>query len=317
MRIEQIQHVLEVYKTGSLNKAAKNLFIVQSTLSTSIRSLEKNLGQAIFIRTQNGMEVTDFGREFIRIGKEILDAYDQIQLLATQKRCTEIKKTFCISVYYLDFAIREFINLYSENKILSAENLEFLYYECSRSKVIEHVSKGTSEIGVLMMPDIMKSQWLEFIVSNKLEYYLLSVEAPKILVSDSHPLAKKEEDTISFRELEPYDMLWYEEDGELFRTIHKIILDQYHINNQIRVSGRGSLKEMMHKTDGYIIGCFNENAYKYHKYDQNVRVFCLKEEEIFQYEIGFVKKIGEPLSELSEKYIQALVETLSDNKPMK
>ena len=85
MKIEQIRQALEVYRTGSINKAARNLFIVQSTLSTSIRSLEKELGQDIFIRKQNGIEVTEFGKEFFRLGQEMLDIYDQIQQMATKK----------------------------------------------------------------------------------------------------------------------------------------------------------------------------------------------------------------------------------------
>ena len=40
MRIEQLQHFLEVAKCNSLSQAAENLFIGKSTLSNSISSLE-------------------------------------------------------------------------------------------------------------------------------------------------------------------------------------------------------------------------------------------------------------------------------------
>jgi len=307
MKIEQIRQALEVYRTGSINKAARNLFIVQSTLSTSIRSLEKELGQDIFIRKQNGIEVTEFGKKFFRLGQEMLDIYDQIQFLAAKKSCDEKKKKFCISVYYLDFAVREFIDFYTKHKDL---NTEFLYYECSKSKVIDYVANGTSELGVLVMSDILKPQWLELMAANGLEYYMLSMEAPKILVGSSSPLAKKEGDTVSFKELEPFDMLWYEEDSELFHTINKTLIKRYNIRNHIRLSGRGSLKEMMRKTEGYLMGTFCENAYRHHPYAEDVRVFRLVEENLHQYEIGYVKKIGVPLSDLGQKYISLLSETI-------
>ena len=41
--LEQLNYVIEVSKTGSMNKAANNLFISQSTLSVSIQNLEKEL----------------------------------------------------------------------------------------------------------------------------------------------------------------------------------------------------------------------------------------------------------------------------------
>lgn len=308
MKIEQIRQALEVYRIGSINKAAHKLFIGQSTLSTSIRTMEKELGQDIFIRKQNGIEVTEFGKDFFILGQEMLGIYDQIQLLAAKKNCDERKKKFCISVYYLDFAVREFIDFYTTHKDL---NTEFLYYECSKSKVIDYVANGTSEVGILVMSDILKHQWLELMAANGLEYFMLSMEAPKILVGSTSLLAQKDGDTVSFKELEPFDMLWYEEDGELFQTINKILIKRYNIRNHIRLSDRGSLKEMMRKTDGYLMGTFSENAYRHYPYEEDVRVFRLVEENLHQYEIGYVKKIGVSLSNLGQKYVKLLSKTLN------
>ena len=40
MTINQLKYVVEVAKAGSINKAATNLFISQSVVSTAITSLE-------------------------------------------------------------------------------------------------------------------------------------------------------------------------------------------------------------------------------------------------------------------------------------
>ena len=40
MNLNQLRYVIKVAETGSINRAASNLFISQSVLSTSIRNLE-------------------------------------------------------------------------------------------------------------------------------------------------------------------------------------------------------------------------------------------------------------------------------------
>ena len=45
MDINQLQYVLEVAKTGSITKAAKNLFMGQPNLSKSIKDLENEIGK--------------------------------------------------------------------------------------------------------------------------------------------------------------------------------------------------------------------------------------------------------------------------------
>lgn len=48
MTFEQFKYVLEVAKCGSFNQAANTMFLSQSTLSTSIKNLEEELGQSLF-----------------------------------------------------------------------------------------------------------------------------------------------------------------------------------------------------------------------------------------------------------------------------
>lgn len=54
MTIQQLQYVLEVSRTGSISKAARNLFLSQPNISNSIKNLEQELGATLFIRTSQG-----------------------------------------------------------------------------------------------------------------------------------------------------------------------------------------------------------------------------------------------------------------------
>lgn len=65
MKIEQLIQVVEIAKTKSITMAAKNLYMSQSNLSISIRELEKELNKQIFIRSNNGTKITEFGEKLV------------------------------------------------------------------------------------------------------------------------------------------------------------------------------------------------------------------------------------------------------------
>ena len=47
MTLNQLEYVIKVAEAGSINKAASQLFVSQSVLSTSIKNLESELGRSI------------------------------------------------------------------------------------------------------------------------------------------------------------------------------------------------------------------------------------------------------------------------------
>ena len=65
MTNNQIKYMIEVAQTGSVNQAARNLFISQSALSNAIMSVEQEFGRKIFNRSSHGMTLTAFGKLFI------------------------------------------------------------------------------------------------------------------------------------------------------------------------------------------------------------------------------------------------------------
>ena len=52
-------------KNRSINKAAADLFISQSVVSTAIAGLEKEIGHDIFVRSNRGVALTPFGHTFV------------------------------------------------------------------------------------------------------------------------------------------------------------------------------------------------------------------------------------------------------------
>ena len=58
MTLQQLRYVIEVAKTGSMNVAAKQLFVSQPSLSMAIRELENDVHISIFERTTKGVVIT-------------------------------------------------------------------------------------------------------------------------------------------------------------------------------------------------------------------------------------------------------------------
>ena len=79
MNLSQLRYVVEVEKTGSITKAAKQLYMGQPNLSKAIRELESEVGITIFRRTAQGVEPTPIGAQFLSYAKTILSQVDELE----------------------------------------------------------------------------------------------------------------------------------------------------------------------------------------------------------------------------------------------
>lgn len=64
MKLDQLENLVAIVEHGSLRAAARRLEMPQPALTRSIRSLEKELGSALFLRETTGMVLTAIGRRF-------------------------------------------------------------------------------------------------------------------------------------------------------------------------------------------------------------------------------------------------------------
>ncbi len=65
------EYVLEVFKEKSFSKAAKNLYISQPALSSTIKRIETKISAPIFDRSTNPISVTEVGMQYIQSALEI------------------------------------------------------------------------------------------------------------------------------------------------------------------------------------------------------------------------------------------------------
>jgi DNA-binding transcriptional LysR family regulator len=79
VELRQLEHFLAVVREGSFTAAAGKLYMVQSSLSASLLSLERELGSDLFIRGRKGAELTDAGRALLEPAREALLALQDVR----------------------------------------------------------------------------------------------------------------------------------------------------------------------------------------------------------------------------------------------
>ena len=150
-----------VAESESFNEAAKKLFISQPSLSTSIHSLEEEIGVQIFRRSQNGIAVTPDGKEFIGYARQVMEQYELLDARYITK--SEVKKRFSVSMQHYSFAVNAFVHMVKQ---YGMDEYEFAVHETKTHEVIEDVKNGKSEIGILYINMCLRKSSMIIILSS-------------------------------------------------------------------------------------------------------------------------------------------------------
>ena len=143
MTILQCKYVLEIAKAGSFSEAAKQLFVAQSSLSVSVKSLEQELSIRIFERSGNGVYLTDEGAEFLQYAKQICEDGD---FIAERYNSRQVQQKLYIATQHYDFIADIFGKLLNET---DAESCRFSIREIETYHVIRDVETARSDIGII------------------------------------------------------------------------------------------------------------------------------------------------------------------------
>ena len=79
MNTKKFRYVLTLAHEGSFSKAADALNITQPSLSQYIKKIEREVGVALFDRTNGDVRITDAGKVYIETAQQILDLEHQME----------------------------------------------------------------------------------------------------------------------------------------------------------------------------------------------------------------------------------------------
>ena len=297
MTLQQLRYVMAVAETGSMNKAAEYLYISQPTLTNTIRSLEEDAGITIFRRTNKGVQLTTEGSDFLFYAKKVCDQYDQLRWRYSGKG--RKIKVLSVSTQHYAFVCEAFsaiINSYDTSMY------NFSILETKTQQVIDDVTNGKSEIGVLFLSEFNRKGIENTLHENRLTFRKIVRCHIYVYVGDSHPLADKE--MIDFDEIIRYPLLTYDqgENSPLFMA--EEVLGEQDYPYVIKVSDRASMLQIMDKVNGFT---FCSGAVRGAVGKEKFRVLPLKKSAKLPYdsmEIGYIFR--DELSSLGKQFVEEL-----------
>ena len=235
MDVKNIATFLRVAELGSFTKAADEMNYVQSTVTTQIQQLEKELGSPLFDRTNRSVSLTSFGEAYLPLAQKMYQTAQEMYSLNVDAR--ELTGTLRIgiveSLFYAGFL-----------KLISLFRAQFPkvvldFYTGSSVEIVELIRKNKLDFGCCLATG----------GEGKLQQ-VFSCPAPLVFVSNKdHPLAQRT--SVSVAEISREHFVLTEEIG----VYHQILLQMFaryglEPNVNIRLKSTRGIVEILKYSSG-------------------------------------------------------------------
>src|SRR5437868_4285134 len=77
MLLAHLESFIEVARHGNVSRAAEALFVTQPAITARLKSLERNSGAELFVRTPRGMRLSDAGRALLPYAERTLATVEE------------------------------------------------------------------------------------------------------------------------------------------------------------------------------------------------------------------------------------------------
>ena len=293
MTLQQLKYALTIADCGSMNEAAKQLFISQPSLSETMKELETEIGLDIFLRSNRGIVITPEGEEFLGYARQVTEQFGLLQSKYIDKK---VKEKFSVSTQHYTLAVKAFVETVKQ---IGMEQYEFAVHETTTISVIENVKNFKSEIGVLYENDFNEKVLNKMFKENGLEFVELFSCDTFVYLWSGHPLAKQ--DVITMEELDEYPCLSFDQGKNNSLYLAEEMKSTYEYRRLIKANDRATLLNLMIGLNAYTlcsgIICEDLNGDDY-------KAVPLRETEKMR--IGYIKRKGAKVSHIGELYIEEL-----------
>lgn len=198
----QLRTFVEVYRSGSISRAANNLNVSQPSATSHIQSLEAMVGQPLFIRKARGVVATPTAHDLAQQVSHHFDAIER-KIASVRGRGNELQGTINIAgpAEYISYvASAQLANLLQAGQVRANIHLG------NRAKIYQMLSNGDVELAIsASVPD-----------SSQFDYQILDRESLTLV---ANPFTAKQilNNEISAEHLSCFPVVSYDTNLPLIR----------------------------------------------------------------------------------------------------
>lgn len=294
MTLLQLNYMITIANSGSINEAAKKLFLSQPSLTAALQSVEKELGFSVFNRTKSGVSLTTEGAEFIGYAKSVTEQYALLDAKYISK--SNIKRKFSVSMQHYTFAVNAFVETV---KRFGMDMYEFEVHETKTYEVIEDVKNLRSEIGILYQNEYNRDVLTKLFKESGIIFTPLFDCGIYVYIHKNHPLASQE--MITMEQLEDFPCLGFDQGSHNSFYFSEEVMSTHPYKRFIRANDRATLLNLMVGLNGFTlcsgIICEDLNGSDYLAVKLDTR-------EVMT--IGYISRKDSSLSEIGKVYLEEL-----------
>lgn len=149
MNISDLICLLTIAEERSISKAAKKLFMAQSSLSQSLQEIESELGSRLFVRTSTGVRLTPAGEQMIAYAEHALVDYRQVRnQIQDMEELKAGKVEFGVSTFRGSYLIPKVLRLFKKKY----PNIQVEITEANSMELEQHLIAGQIDLALIVLP---------------------------------------------------------------------------------------------------------------------------------------------------------------------
>ncbi len=241
MDLQQIRSFIEVVKTASFSKAARNTYRTQPAVSLGIKALETELGTRLFERFgPMKVKATKEGLILYRIVEPILKDFERAKKRFDEERGAS--KDLGISIASHETVIAYLFPDIVEHFKKKYKDLKFTFFRKNKDDIISMVVAGEADFGVTTLDTVPRG----------VEYKVFRIHKRVLLAPKGHALSKA-------KDLKAKDIAAYPLILPPFQSETRTLVDDYFKKKglpytvSLELTGRDAVKKYVEKGFGISI----------------------------------------------------------------
>lgn len=198
--VRQIRYFIAVANMGQISRAAMELNVSQSAVTTAVKQLEEIVGAPLFNRHAGGVALTYEGNIFLDHARRVMIAVDEAvrsprMLRDTVKGTLRLAMTYTVAGYFIPPYIERFARAFP--------SVALQLTEAPRPEIEDGLVSGSFDLAVMLTSNILDQEGLA--------YETLLQSRRRLWLSSQHPLLDQPSISLSDVANEPYIMLTVDE----------------------------------------------------------------------------------------------------------